>query len=93
MIKSFGCADTEMVFNSETPKRFPPDIIRPAYRKLIALANAANIQDMAVPPANRLEKLHGDLAGWWSVRINKQYRIIFKWHDGMAEGVKIVDYH
>ena len=93
MIRSFGCADTKLIFNSGSPRRIPPDIIRPAYRKLIALANAIDINDMRVPPSNHLEKLKGDLAGWWSVRINKQYRLVFRWNDGAADDVKLVDYH
>ena len=91
MIRSFGCPYTKAVMNSESPRRFPPDIIRPAYRKLIALANANDIKDMSVPPANRLEKLNNP-KGFWSVRINQQWRIIFRWSDGIADDVQIVDY-
>lgn len=92
MIRSFGCSDTEDVMNQGTPRHFPPDIIRPAYRKLVALANATNIADMKVPPANRLEKLDNP-KDYWSVRINDQWRIIFKWDAGYADDVQIVDYH
>ena len=92
MIRSFGCPYTEAVMNSESPRRFPPDIIRAAYRKLVALANAHDITDMAVPPANRLEKLNHP-KGYWSIRINQQWRIVFRWDSGVADAVKIVDYH
>jgi proteic killer suppression protein len=93
MIKSFTCSDTKAVFDGESPRRFPPEIIRPAFRKLVALENALILADLAVTPACRLEKLKGDLKGWWSIRVNKQYRLVFRWNDGMAENVKIADYH
>ena len=92
MIKSFGCSKTEAVFNQEPVKGFPTDIIKSAYRKLMRLEVAPSLDYLRVPPANRLEKLKGDLAGFWSIRINDQYRIIFEW-DGDAHNVKIVDYH
>lgn len=92
MIRSFGCPHTQALMNSESPKRFPPAILRPAYRKLVALANAHDIADMAVPPANRLEKLSNP-KGYWSVRVNQQWRIVFRWSNGGADDVQLVDYH
>ncbi len=92
MIRSFGCPYTRAVFNSKSPRRFPPDIIRAAYRKLLALANAGDIADMRVPPSNRLEKLSNP-KGYWSVRINQQWRILFRWDSGFADDVMILDYH
>lgn len=92
MIRSFGCAKTESVFNNEHVKGFPAGMLDSARRKLLRLEVATSLEYLAVPPANRLEKLKGDLAGYWSIRINGQYRIIFQW-DGDAHNVKIVDYH
>lgn len=92
MIKSFGCAKTEAVFNNEHVKGFPADIIKSAHRKLLRLEVAPSLNYLSVPAANRLEKLKGDLKGYWSIRINDQYRIIFMW-DGDAHNVQIVDYH
>jgi proteic killer suppression protein len=93
MIQSFGDDDTRRVINGESPRRYPPEIIRPAYRKLIALANAADIADMAVPPSNRLEKLKGRHAAYWSIRVSPQWRIIFQWSAGVAADVTLIDYH
>jgi toxin HigB-1 len=90
-IKSFKCADTESLFKLNRVKRFV-NIERPALRKLKQLDVAARLDDMRAPPANRLEALKRDRAGQWSVRINDQFRICFRWNDG-AEDVEIVDYH
>ncbi|MDR1744595.1 MAG: type II toxin-antitoxin system RelE/ParE family toxin [Planctomycetota bacterium] len=92
MIASFGCARTEAVFHNEHVKGFPTDIIRSAHRKLLRLHVAPGLNYLRVPSANRLEKLKGELAGYWSIRINDQYRIVFQW-DGDAHNVRIVDYH
>lgn len=92
MIKSFKDADTEALFQLGRVRRFV-SIERPALRKLKQLDLARRIEDMRAPPANRLEKLSGDRAGQWSVRINDQFRICFRWADGAAENVEIVDYH
>ena len=93
MIKSFGDDDTRRVFEGESPRRYPANIISPAYRKLIALSVAGNIADMSVPSSNRLEKLQGKHKDHYSVRISKQWRIIFQWNAGVASDVKITDYH
>ena len=90
-IKSFKCADTESLFNLGRVRRFV-NIERPALRKLKQLDLARRIEDMRAPPGNRLEALKGDRAGQWSVRVNDQFRICFRWNDG-AEDVEIVDYH
>ena len=90
-IKSFKCADTESLFKLNRVKRFV-NLERPALRKLKQLDLAVRIDDMRAPPANRLEALKGNRAGQYSVRINDQFRICFRWNDG-AEDVEIVDYH
>jgi toxin HigB-1 len=90
-IKSFKCADSESLFKLNRVKRFV-NIERPPLRKLKQLDLAARLDDMRAPPANRLEALKRDRAGQWSVRINDQFRICFRWNDG-AEDVEIVDYH
>ncbi len=92
MIKSFKDADTETLFKLGRVRRFV-NIERPALRKLKQLDLARRIEDMRVPPANRLEKLSGNRAGQWSVRINDQFRVCFRWAEGGAEDVEIVDYH
>jgi len=93
MINSFADKETEKVFNQEFSKRIPQSIQKTALRKLIMIDNALNINDLRVPPANHLEELSGNLAGYYSIRINEQYRIIFTEKDGDFYNVKIVDYH
>jgi proteic killer suppression protein len=90
-IKSFKCDDTEILFNLGRVRRFV-NIERPALRRLKQLDLARRIEDMRAPPGNGLEALRGDRAGRWSVRVNDQFRICFRWNDG-AEDVEIVDYH
>lgn len=89
-IRSFRCADTESLFNLGRVRRFV-NIERPALRKLKQLDLARRLEDMRAPPGNRLEALSGDRAGQWSVRVNDQFRICFRWKDG-AEDVEIVDW-
>ena len=96
MIASFGDQATRDVFddeNSRTARSIPKDIWKVAQRKLDQLNAAHLIEDLRVPPGNRLEALRGDLAGYWSIRVNDQYRIVFQFNDGHAKDVKIVDYH
>lgn len=93
MIQSFACAETEKIFNSALSRRFPPDIQRAARRKLLQLHAAVSIRDMSVPPGNRLEQLKGNRAGHYSVRVNDQWRICFRWQGSDARDVEIVDYH
>ncbi len=92
MIQSFADKDTEDLFNSEKNRRFD-DIARVALRKLIQMNQGRDLSDLAVPPGNRLEALKGDLAGFHSIRINDQWRIVFRWTDFGPEQVAIVDYH
>jgi len=92
VIRSFADADTERLFHDEDVKRFRT-IERQARRKLLLLSTAASLADLRVPPGNRLEALVGDRAGQHSIRINKQWRICFRWKDGDACDVEIVDYH
>ncbi len=93
MIKSFRGKETARIFNRQRSRKLPLEIQRVALRKLRMLHNARSLQDLRVPPANRLEKLAGDRAGRYSIRINDQWRICFDWHDGDAYHVEIVDYH
>ena len=91
MIKSFRCQETSRLFNDEPVRRFH-SFERVARRKLEALAAAAMLQDLKIPPGNRLEALKADRRGQHSIRINDQWRICFRWQDG-AHDVEIVDYH
>lgn len=92
MIQSFGDKDTEQLFRQEHNRRFG-SIARIALRKLIQLNNARLLSDMAVPPGNKLESLSGNLKGFYSIRINAQWRIIFEWDEKGPSKVSIVDYH
>ncbi|MEP6493316.1 MAG: type II toxin-antitoxin system RelE/ParE family toxin [bacterium] len=93
MIKSFADRDTEALFGREAVRRYPADLLRAMLRKLAALDAAEALPDLRIPPGNRLEKLRGDRAGQHSIRINDQWRVCFRWHDGDAFEVEIVDYH
>ena len=93
MIKSFADKETERIFNRVASHRFSPGIQRKARIKLEMLDAAEALQDLRVPPSNRLEKLTGDRQGQHSIRINDQWRICFVWQDGDAYRVEIVDYH
>jgi proteic killer suppression protein len=93
MIKSFRDAETEKVFHRRFSRRLPSDIQAVALRKLRMVSNAVDVGDLRSPPANRLEKLSGDRAGQYSVRVNDQWRICFAWCDGDAYDVEICDYH
>jgi toxin HigB-1 len=92
VIRSFADADTERLFNDEDVGRFRA-FERQARRKLLLLSTAASLNDLRVPPGNRLEALAGDRKGQYSIRINKQWRICFRWENGDAHDVEIVDYH
>jgi proteic killer suppression protein len=93
MIKSFRDAETEKVFNRRFSRRLPNDIQAAALRKLRMLANAHDVIDLRSPPGNRLERLAGDRAGQYSIRINDQWRVCFVWQDGDAHEVEVCDYH
>ena len=93
MIRSFKDKEAENIFKRQRSSKFPETLQRVALRKLRMLNRAASMNDLRVPPANRLEKLKGDRLGQHSIRINDQWRICFKWHDGDALQVEIVDYH
>jgi toxin HigB-1 len=92
MIRSFGDKRTEALFHDEFVRQFQ-GFARPAKRKLEALNAASRLEDLMVPPANRLERLKGDLKDFHSIRINDQWRVIFRWIDGEPHEVQIVDYH
>jgi len=93
MILTFGSKDTEKIWNGERAKRIPLEIQQIGRRKLRMLNNSQNITDLKVPPSNRLEKLSGKLKEFHSIRINDQWRIIFKWENNHAREVEIIDYH
>lgn len=93
MIKSFTCKETEKIWNGIQSRKLPSDIQNVARRKLRMINNAQNINDLRIPPANHLEKLSGNLEGFYSIRINKQWRIIFRWENDNALEVEIIDYH
>lgn len=92
MIQSFSDRDTEELFQTESNRRFAA-IARVALRKLIQMNQAGRLDDLSVPPGNRLELLKGCLAGFHSIRVNDQWRIIFRWTDAGPSDVAIVDYH
>jgi proteic killer suppression protein len=93
MIISFGNAETEKVWNGEHVKKLPNQIQNIGRRKLRMLNNSVDLADLRIPPSNRLEKLSGKLKDFYSIRINDQWRIIFKWNAGNASEVEIIDYH
>lgn len=96
VIKSFGNDTAKDIFNGDNTKearKLPRSLWSIAFRKLDQINAAFRLSDLKIPPGNRLEALRGDLAGYHSIRINDQFRIIFKWTDEGAEKVKIVDYH
>jgi proteic killer suppression protein len=93
MIRSFADRETELVWRGLRSKRLPHDIQKMGLRKLLYISQAKTIDDLRIPPGNKLEQLKGDRAGQWSIRINDQWRICFEWVSGYAEDVEIVDYH
>jgi len=93
MIRNFRSRETERIWSGVRSKRLPQDIQQIARRKLRMLHNARSLNDLRVPPANRLEALKGDRSGQHSIRINGQWRICFVWMDGDAVSVEIADYH
>ncbi|MBS1595090.1 MAG: type II toxin-antitoxin system RelE/ParE family toxin [Bacteroidetes bacterium] len=93
MILSFGDKDTEKIWNGERVKKIPIEIQQTGRRKLRMLHNSVNLADLKIPPANRLEKLSGNLKDFYSIRINDQWRIVFQWINNNAMQVEIMDYH
>ncbi|MDA2935105.1 type II toxin-antitoxin system RelE/ParE family toxin [Acidobacteria bacterium AH-259-D05] len=93
MIRSFGNKETAKVFDRRHSRKLPSDIQRVARRRLAILDGAERLSDLRVPPSNQLEKLSGNRKGQYSIRINDQWRICFRWEQGHAYNVEIVDYH
>lgn len=93
MIKTFANTETNIIFSGALVKKIDKNLQKLALRKLRYIDAAVSLNDLKIPPANRLEKLKGDLDGFFSVRVNDQFRIIFKWQDGNAFDVEFIDYH
>ncbi len=93
MIVSFNCTETEKIWEGIKSKALPSEIQQVARRKLRMINNADNINDLRIPPANHLQKLKGELKGYYSIRINDQWRIIFIWESNNAKNLEIIDYH
>jgi len=93
MILTFGDKETELIWSGIRVKNLPLEIQNIGRRKLRMLNNSQTINDLRIPPSNRLEKLSGNLEGFYSIRINNQWRIIFQWIEGQSEQVRIIDYH
>ena len=93
MIRNFKCEQTELIWQGRVTRKFPHSMQSVARRKLRMLNNSRVLNDLRIPPANRLEKLKGNRAGQYSIRINDQWRICFVWDNGDALNVEIVDYH
>jgi proteic killer suppression protein len=93
VIRSFADRQTERLFRGRSSRAVPTDIRERALAKLIAVNIATNVEELRVPPGNRLEKLRGDREGKWSIRINQQYRVCFFFEGGDAYEVEVADYH
>jgi proteic killer suppression protein len=93
MLESFGDSATESIYRGLRVRGLPGDIQERARRKLRMINQARIVEDLRVPPGNRLEQLKGNLNEFWSIRINQQWRIIFRWQDGSKYDVRIMDYH
>ena len=93
MIQSFGDRDTELLFKRERIKKLPTALQQRARNKLLIIHAATTESDLNIPPGNRFEKLKGDKRGWCSMRINDQWRVLFRWAEGNALDVTIADYH
>ena len=93
MIKSFRDRDSQRVFLRERVRKFSPELQRVAQRKLVVIEGAESLEDLRVPPGNRLERLKDGRLGQYSIRVNQQWRICFRWKDGDAFDVEITDYH
>ncbi len=93
MLRSFGSKETEKIWTGVRSSKIPPEIQKIGRRKLRMINNSIDMNDLRIPPSNRLEKLSGNLKEYYSIRINDQWRIMFKWQDGHAFEVEITDYH
>ena len=93
MIKTFKSDETQKIYQRQRSRKLPSDIQQIALRKLRMINNSVSINDLRVPPANHLEKLSGNRAGQWRIRINDQWRVCFRWEGSDAYDVEIVDYH
>ncbi|MFN3983706.1 MAG: type II toxin-antitoxin system RelE/ParE family toxin [Caldilinea sp.] len=93
MIKTFRDNEAQKIYQRQRSRKLPADIQQTALRKLRMINNAVTINDLRIPPANRLEKLSGDREGQWSIRINDQWRVCFRWEGNDAYEVEIMDYH
>ena len=93
MIESFRCKETQKIFHRKYSRIFPFDIQKRAYRKLVMLHSAMTLYDMKIPPSNCLEALAGKRKGKYSIRINSQWRLCFRWTESSAKDVEIIDYH
>ncbi len=93
MIHSFSCRETERLFTARKSRRLPPDLARTALRKLAQLHAVTALDQLSVPPGNRLEALKGDRRGWHSLRLNDQWRLCFRWQNDGPHDVAILDYH
>jgi proteic killer suppression protein len=93
MITDFACKETEKIWRGEKTRKWSAQVARVALRKLFMLHAAHSLDDLRIPPSNRLHSLKGDLTGYHSISINMQWRIVFIWNKGRVNGVKIIDYH
>jgi proteic killer suppression protein len=93
MIQSFRSKETEQLFKGQRVRGFGPDLIKQARDKCDLLDNTRELNDLVIPPGNKREALRGDRAGQYSIRVNEQYRICFRWENGSAANVELVDYH
>lgn len=93
MIVSFGDSETEKIWGGNKSAKIPPEILKMTFSKLLIIHSAETEDDLRIPPGNKFEHLSGNLKGYYSIRINKQWRIQFKFHNGEARDVRIVDYH
>lgn len=93
MIETFGCKYTEKVWDGEKTNKWSSEVVNASLRKLFMIHASDEIRDLIIPPSNRLHKLKGDMKGYWAIRVNAQWRIIFKWKGNNAFDVQIVDYH
>jgi toxin HigB-1 len=93
VIESFSCKETEKIFRGERSRRIPLDVQSRAFTRLRQIHQSDKTDQLRTPAGNRLELLGGDLNGYWSIRINQQWRIVFQWENGNASEVRIVDYH